>query len=280
AADVDVRTAEAQLRSSAAAVAQARASLNQAEVNLANTVIVSPIDGIVMARSVDAGQTVAASMQAPTLFTLAADLSRMRVNANLDESDIGRVEAGQPVTFRVDAYPNDSFDGTVAQVRLQPTVSQNVVTYVTVINVANPGLRLKPGMTATVSIEIARRNNVLHVASPALRVRPTADAIAALGGTSAPLGAGRTPQPAGSGSSAGATLWLFEGGVLKAVPVRTGVSNGTVTEIVSGDVKEGDVVAASIALATTSAKTTTGAATTVRSPLMGGMPGPPPGGPR
>ena len=122
--------------------------------------ITSPIDGIVISRNVDVGQTVAASMQAPTLFVLAADLTKMQVVANLDESDVGRIRPGQPVRFRVDAYPTEDFAGAVSQVRLQPQVVQNVVTYSTVIDVPNPELQLKPGMTANVNIEIARRSNV------------------------------------------------------------------------------------------------------------------------
>jgi HlyD family secretion protein len=183
AAQVAVRSAEAQLRSSQAQVTQAEASLNQNEVNLAHTVISAPIDGLVVSRNVDVGQTVAASMQAPTLFVLAADLSKMQVVANLDESDVGRIRPGQPVLFRVDAYPAEDFTGTVSQVRLQPQVVQNVVTYATVIDVPNPQLKLKPGMTANVNVEIARRSNVLRVPNTALRFRPTNEIFAALGQT-------------------------------------------------------------------------------------------------
>jgi HlyD family secretion protein len=182
-AEVAVRSAEAQLRSAQAQVTQAEASLHQNDVNLAHTIIRSPIDGLVVSRNVDVGQTVAASMQAPTLFVLAADLSAMQVIANLDESDVGRIRPGQRVTFRVDAYPADDFAGTVSQVRLQPQVLQNVVTYATVIDVPNPALKLKPGMTANVSIEIARVANVLRVPNTALRFRPTSEIFAALGQT-------------------------------------------------------------------------------------------------
>src|SRR4051812_30792851 len=163
AAEVAVRSAEAQLRSAEAQVSQAQASLNQNQVNLEHTVIEAPIDGLVISRNVDVGQTVAASMQAPTLFVLAADLTKMQVLANLDESDVGRIRPGQQVSFRVDAYPSDSFMGTVSQVRLNPIVQQNVVTYATVIDVPNPDLKLKPGMTANVNVEIARATNVLRV---------------------------------------------------------------------------------------------------------------------
>ncbi len=132
-----------------------------------------------ISRNVDVGQTVAASMQAPTLFVLAADLTKMQVVANLDESDVGRIRPSQVVTFRVDAYPNETFRGTVSQVRLNPIVQQNVVTYATVIDVPNNELKLKPGMTANVNVEIARSSNVLRVPNSALRFRPTNEMYAA-----------------------------------------------------------------------------------------------------
>src|SRR5688572_16024628 len=182
-AQVNVRSIDAQIRSSEAQVTQARASLNQNDVNLQHTVIAAPIDGLVISRNVDVGQTVAASMQAPTLFVLAADLTKMQVVANLDESDVGRIRPGQRVAFRVDAYPADDFDGTVTQVRLQPIVQQNVVTYATVIDVPNPALKLKPGMTANVNVEIAKRTNVLRIPNAGLRFRPTNEIFAALGQT-------------------------------------------------------------------------------------------------
>ena len=180
ASQVAVRSAEAQLLSSEAGVIQSRASLNQSEVNLGHTVITAPIDGIVIARQVDVGQTVAASMSAPELFIIAADLTKMQVIANIDESDVGRIRPGQPVTFTVDAYGAEEFEGTVSQIRLEPVVLQNVVTYATVIDVPNNDLRLKPGMTATVTLEIARRENVLRVPNSALRFRPNPEMFAVL----------------------------------------------------------------------------------------------------
>ena len=195
---------------------QSQASLRQNQVNLQHTVIESPIDGLVISRNVDVGQTVAASMSAPTLFVLAADLTKMQVLASLDESDVGRIRPGQIVRFRVDAFPTDEFVGTVTQVRLQPTTVQNVVTYQTVIDVPNPELKLKPGMTANVNIEIARRANVLRVPNGALRFSPTAEIFAALGQTPPPAGGGRgrgdgagpdtraTPTCSGTGSSTAA----------------------------------------------------------------------------
>ena len=180
-------TAESALQSSIAAqnssqasVVQAQASLSQAQVNLDHCTINAPIDGIVIQRSVDVGQTVAASMQAPTLFVIAADLTKMQVNANIDEADVGRIRPQQNVTFRVDAYPGEEFQGTVAQIRLQPVVVQNVTTYATIINVPNPQLKLKPGMTANLRVQIARRADVLRVPNAALRFRPTAEMFAAL----------------------------------------------------------------------------------------------------
>lgn len=181
AAEVALRSAEANVRSAEARLQQARAALSQAEVTLQKTVVTSPIDGIVVSRNVDVGQTVAATMQAPTLFLIAADLSQMRLNARVDESDVGQVRAGQAVRFRVDAFPADEFTGTVAQVRLAPTVEQNVVSYDTIIEVPNAALKLRPGMTANVTIEVARRDNVLRVANAALRFRPNEEQFAALG---------------------------------------------------------------------------------------------------
>ena len=180
AAQVAVRSAEAQLKSSEAGRTQSQASLNQNEVNLGHTVITAPIDGIVIARQVDMGQTVAASMSAPELFIIAADLTKMRVIANIDESDVGRIRPDQAVTFTVDAYAAEEFDGTVSQIRLEPVVQQNVVTYATVIDVPNNELKLKPGMTATVTLEIARRENILRIPNSALRFRPTPDMFGAL----------------------------------------------------------------------------------------------------
>ncbi len=180
AAQVTVRSAAAQLKSAEASVVQSQASLNQNQVNLDHTVITAPIDGIVIARQVDEGQTVAAGMSAPELFIIAADLTEMQVIANIDESDVGRIRPGQPVTFTVDAYAAEEFDGTVSQIRLEPVVLQNVVTYATVIDVPNNELKLKPGMTATVTLEIARSEDTLRVPNAALRFRPTPDMFAAL----------------------------------------------------------------------------------------------------
>jgi HlyD family secretion protein len=269
-ADVSVRLAAAQVKSSEAALTQARASLNQAQVNLDHTVIRSPIDGIVLSRNVDVGQTVAASMQAPVLFKLAADLNRMRVSASLDESDVGRVAEGQSVTFRVDAYPEETFAGTVSQVRLQPVVSQNVVTYVTMIDCLNPGAKLKPGMTASVTIEVARGTDVLTVPAAALRFKPSADVAAAFGMQAGGAQSGRTRVAGGAPAT---TLWILEAGALRAVSVTTGISDGTTTELVSGAPELGTEVVTAVRLGTTSSGTA--APATTRSPLAM-TPGPPP----
>jgi HlyD family secretion protein len=193
--------AVASVRGAEAAVSQAAAAVQQAQVDLTHTVIRAPIDGVVVARNVDVGQTVAASLQAPTLFVIANDLSRMQVNASIDEADIGRVRPGQDVTFHVDAYPNETFTGRVEQVRLQPITVQNVVTYNTLIAVDNPGQRLMPGMTATVSVIIQRRDDVLRLPASALRFRPEGWQGGAGGGRRAGAGASGAPGGATSGGA-------------------------------------------------------------------------------
>jgi HlyD family secretion protein len=235
AAQSAARQAEASLQGSQAQIAQARAALNQNKVNLSHTVITAPVDGIVISRNVDVGQTVAASMSAPTLFVIAQDLTEMQVQASVDEADIGRIQSGQAVTFRVDAYPTDTFTGTVSQVRLQPQVVQNVVSYTTVIDVPNPDGKLKPGMTANVSIEIARADDVLAVPNAALRFQPPADAPSPSAGAGRRAGGGRRQD----GQSMG-RVWTVGGDDrLEAVRVRTGLSNGTFTAILDGDLQEG-----------------------------------------
>ena len=246
AADASVKSADAQLL-------QAQASLNQAQVNLSHTVIRAPIDGVVIARNVNVGQTVAASMQAPTLFVLAQNLKEMRVNASVDESDIGKIQNKQLVRFRVDAYPNETFNGTVSQIRLQPVVEQNVVSYVTVIDVPNPDLKLKPGMTAAVTIETGRADEAIKVPNAALRFRPTQEAFEALGQKppeprQRPQGqAARGPQTGADsqrrdravGDSQRGAVWVLAENTLKRVPVQVGLSDGTQTAVTSGDLTPG-----------------------------------------
>jgi HlyD family secretion protein len=178
-AEVAVKSAEASLRSSNAALTQAQANLNQQEVNLAHTIIQSPIDGIIIQRAVDVGQTVQANYQSPTLFIVAADLTRMKCTANIDESEVGKIRPGQVARLTFDAYPGETFEGKVVQVRLQPITVQNVVSYGTVIEVPNSDYKLKPGMTATVSVEINKKTNVVRVPATAVRFRPTEEIFAA-----------------------------------------------------------------------------------------------------
>jgi HlyD family secretion protein len=209
--------AVAQVRASEAAVSQAEANVNQAQVDLDHTIITAPIDGVVINRSVDVGQTVAASFQAPVLFVIANDLAHMQVNASIDEADIGRVRAGQDVTFRVDSYPDQTFAGRVDQVRLQPTTAQNVVTYNTIITVDNPEQKLMPGMTATVSVIVRKVDDVLRMPAAALRFKPEgyerpARGAGSGGGRGGPNagdsggpggGAGRPNAPRGAGGPGG-----------------------------------------------------------------------------
>jgi HlyD family secretion protein len=224
AAQVATRQAEAAARSAQAQVVQARASLQQAQVNLSHTTITAPIDGTVISRSVDVGQTVAASMQAPVLFTIAQDLRHMQVDASVDEADIGKIAPSQAVTFQVDAYPGKVFAGSVRQVRLAPVVDQNVVSYITVIDVPNPDLALKPGMTATVAIETARADDVLRVPTSALRFRPDGDP--------APV-----PRNRGRGTRQVWVLGAKDG--LQPIAVQTGLSDGAVTAVTGGELQEG-----------------------------------------
>jgi HlyD family secretion protein len=255
-------TATAQVRSAQAAVAQAAAAVRQAEVDVERAVITSPIDGVVVARQVDIGQTVAASLQAPTLFVIAQDLARMQVVASIDEADVGRVSERQPVTFTVDAWPGQEFQGRVREVRLQPTVTQNVVTYATIIDAENPDLKLKPGMTATVSIVAESREDVVRVPAGALSFRPEgfdpqsfgaqrrAQGEARGDGTAradstperrAP-GTGRGERPA-AGGAAGRPQLVFRlvDGKPEPARVRTGVSDGRHVEVLEG-LKDGETV--------------------------------------
>jgi HlyD family secretion protein len=175
-----VELAKSSILQAQASVDQAKAQLRTAQTNLEHSIITSPIDGIVTQRSVDVGQTVQSSMTAPQLFVIAEDLTQMLASASIDESDVGRVTPGADVTFRVDAFPGVEFHGTVAQIRLNPTIVNNVTTYATIINVPNRDLRLKPGMTANIRLQVARRSGGLRVPNTALRFRPSADMFAAL----------------------------------------------------------------------------------------------------
>ncbi len=217
----------AQVTLDEASVLQHQAALQAAQVNLDYTDIVSPVDGTVVARNVDVGQTVAASFQTPTLFLIAQDLTKMQVDTNVSESDIGRVRVGQPASFTVLAFPNTTFQGQVSQVREAPITVQNVVTYDAVISVSNPKLLLLPGMTANVRIITEERKEVLLVPLQALRFEPQG---------LPPAGAAAAAKPEGS------QVWVLRDGRPVSVPVTLGLNDGTAVQITGGDLKSGDPV--------------------------------------
>lgn len=253
--DVDVavtnyESAEAQMRVAEAQVRQAEAALNVAELELKHAVIRSPVDGIVVARNVEVGQTVAASFATPNLFLIALDLTKMQVDTNVSESDISGMAEGKDATFTVDAYPGVQFAGTIRQVRLAPINVQNVVTYNVVVAVDNRDLRLKPGMTANVSIVVAQREGVLKIPNAALRfVPPQSDRAESRGreGTGerpeARATSGRsTPHPGESGGMSKKIWKLGEGGEPEPLVVQTGISDGLWTEVLSGPISENEQV--------------------------------------
>jgi HlyD family secretion protein len=279
AAQADYDSAKANFDTARAQADQARAALSQAETNLRYTKILSPIAGVVVDRKYDIGQTVAASFQAPTLFTIAEDLSRMQVQADVDQSDIGRVKIGQPARFTVDAYPDEEFQGRISQIRLNATVNQNIITYPVILEVPNPEEKLRPQMTANVTVDVAQVKDVLRVPNAALRFRPTdgsGEVPRARGSGSGERGRGGAAggrQPAssqepratpaggpGGGFAAVAgqfdaavggggppkgtqTIYLEVGeGRLKAIQIRTGISDGRFTQVVGGQLKPGDAV--------------------------------------
>ena len=239
-----------------AQVEQARASLNQAAVDLAYTVIRSPVDGIVISRNVDVGQTVAASLQAPTLFTIANDLAKMEVHTNVDEADVGNVWVDQEVTFTVDAHPTRRFRGKVAQVRNAPNVVQNVVTYDAVVGIDNKDLLLKPGMTANVEFLVSQKNSVLRIPNVAIRFRPPGEKPAAqqvvgqagrgAGGTRGGRRSGgeRARRAASSDGKDGRWVRVYFLKDQQAVPVqlRLGITDGSYTEVLEGEVQEGQAI--------------------------------------
>jgi HlyD family secretion protein len=273
-----VQGAQASVQNAQAQVQQAAAALQLAELNLQHTTITSPIDGIVVDRPVSVGQTVAASLQAPTLFTIAQDLTQMQVIANIDQADIGLVEQAKSASFTVDAFPGQEFNGTIQQVRLNPQTVQNVVTYNVVINVGNPDQKLKPGMTANLTITIDERNDVLKVPNSALRFTPQqSDVSGAARGNGGGQGSRRNAnQQAGgaqgggagdaaNGSTDGTTqqgeraqlapstapvlpgqlrrIWVLgPDGKPQPRRIKVGLTDGTSTEVVEGEIHEGDVV--------------------------------------
>jgi HlyD family secretion protein len=240
AAQHQVQAAQAQkqvsitlLSSANSQVKQAQAGLDQALVDLNHTQITAPVDGTVVARRMDVGQTVAASFQAPTIFEIAQDLTKMQVDTNVDEADVGVVKLGQPARFSVDAYPTRTFEGQVTQIRQAPINVQNVVTYDVVVAVGNPDLKLYPGMTANVKILTNREDNVLRIPNAALRFRP-------------PSPAGAKPitavHAAGRRQAGEQTVWILAGNKPQSVPVKLGITDGTYTAVDSGGLQEGEEV--------------------------------------
>jgi len=227
-AETNHQSAAAQLSASKAQVGQAKAALDFADTNLRYAKIVSPVDGTVISRNVDVGQTVAASFQTPTLFNIAQDLTKMQIDTNVDEADIGKIKVDQPVEFTVDAYADITFKGKVSEVRSAPTTVQNVVTYDVVVKVDNPDLKLKPGMTANVSIILADKKGILRIPNAALRFRPAEKG---------------TERGKGALVQKGPGVWVLENKRPKRTDIATGISDGNYTEIISGDLKEGiDVI--------------------------------------
>ncbi|MDH7513204.1 MAG: efflux RND transporter periplasmic adaptor subunit [Clostridiales bacterium] len=303
-AEASYLSAKTDLQSAEARVEQAKSQLESAQVDLGYAIIRSPIEGIVISRNINIGQTVQASFQAPKLFEIANDLSKMQVECSVDEADIGRVNEGQKVRFTVDAFPNDTFNGVVKQVRYSATVTQNVVTYTTIVDVNNPGMKLRPGMTATVSIIAGEAKGVLRVPNSALRFTPdlTAEEMKRImeetrqkmmakrqaeGGGPAGEAGQQQAAPSGLGSGqrmmafgqgggfsqgAGGTgarrpsmVWLLEEKEkLSPVFIRPGVTDNTYTEVVRGDLKEGQLVI--VGYETGGSSTSTSSSTSSRNP--------------
>jgi HlyD family secretion protein len=228
--------ARAQVKLDEAAIDQRKAALRQAETNLGYTDIVSPVDGTVVARNVDVGQTVAASFQTPTLFLIAKDLTEMQVDTNVSESDIGPIHVGQQAEFMVDAFSDRKFDGVVAQVRQAPITVQNVVTYDVVVSVANPEFLLKPGMTANVTIVVDHRDNVLRLPIAAIRFVPPQHNC-----SSAEVAA------AGDNGQRNAQVWVPTSSGLSPVAVTLGIDDGSFVELLNGDLRPGDRIVTALA---------------------------------
>jgi HlyD family secretion protein len=264
-------TAEAGLK-------QAEASLQRAEVNLKYATIRAPISGVVISRDVEVGQTVAASLSAPTLFTIAKDLKEMQIEASVDEADIGLVKVGQKATFRVDAYPEDQFEGTVKQIRLSPVITSNVVTYTVLIGVNNPEEKLMPGMTATITIEVARSEDALRIPIAALRFTPSASEMmkARENGGNARAAAAPPGDLKNSARSNGWTnIWTLDNGNLRPIPIKKGIQNAKYVEVLESPLAPGDqVIIGTLGSASTSETTTR---VQGQNPFM---PGRPPGGGR
>lgn len=246
-ARIAVQRTEAALHAAEAQAEAAIAALKTAEIDLTYTKVYSPIAGVVISRDIDEGQTVAASLQAPTLFTIAQDLRKMRVSAAVSETDVGQVREGMPAEFRVDAYPMQRFRGTVSQVRFRETVTDNVVTYQTLIDVENQELLLRPGMTASIVFEVAREDDVLLVPNSALRFDPNAASAAELNWNP---GRGRKIQP---------RVFREVAGELRELPVKIGITDGAATAVVSDVLKPGDEVITDYDYARSTARSAPGA---------------------
>jgi len=284
-AQSDADVAQAQVASAQGKVEQTRAALHQAEVNLEYATITSPIDGVVISRSVAVGQTVAASLQTPTLFEIAEDLRKMQVDTNVAEADVGKLEPGMTATFTVDAYPDRRFEGSVRQIRNSPTTTQNVVTYDAVIDVANSELKLRPGMTANVMFVYADEPDALRIANAALRWKPSAELLAAQkqaraerrGDTAHAQAASEltstlAPDALKSTGANVRTLWVLRDRTPTPVRVTLGITDGTHTEVRGGDLRVGDRLITDVA-------PTPGSSTT-SSTSTGGQRSGPPRGPR
>ncbi len=225
AAETAYDTAGTQVSAAKAQLSQTEAALSIAETNLRYTRIVSPVNGTVVSRNVDTGQTVAASFQTPTLFNIAQDLTKMQIDSSVAEADIGKIQVGQPVEFTVDAYPDSPFQGKVSEIRNAPINVQNVVTYDVVVKVENPELKLKPGMTANVSIIVSSKKDVLRISNTALRFRPPTE---------------KKDVTAKKGKGSG--VWVLENKKPKRIAITTGISDGTYTELLSGEIREGQEI--------------------------------------
>lgn len=252
-ASADVTSGEARVAQANGGVDRARAAVDQAVVDLSHTVIRSPIDGIVIERAVDVGQTLAASVQSPVLFRIAADLSRMEVQVDVDESDIGGVTVGEPATFRVESYPGETFAGTVSGIRLQPVAEtaapsatgspaapSTIVSYATIVDAPNAQRKLRPGMTAQVRLPGSRHDHVVRIPNSALSFRPSPDVLIAMGETSPSSGLSAARARAAGGEQA--ELWQYDGKRFTPIVVRVGLANDEWTELVDGMLRAGDSV--------------------------------------
>ena len=240
-AQTNAAVARAQIKVAQAAVVQAGAALDQARTNLAYTNIVSPIDGIVISRNVDVGQTVAASFQAPTLFVLAENLHKMQVDTSVSEADVGRLRPGMKASFTVDAYPGERFDGVVREIRNAAQTVQNIVTYDAVVDVSNPQLRLRPGMTANVAFVTDQVNDVVRVPNAAFRFRPSPELSALIDGN--PIDhqtANAQRDESGEAQKQRGTVWVVTSPLhARPVSIETGLSDDSFTQLLRGDLKVG-----------------------------------------